>query len=350
MQINLLKNDFRQHKKYIDGKFKTKKEIVEMLRAEGKDDIYHVLSFGGGTQSSHLLEDHLQGKVHYDFIVFSDTGAEPEFIHEQVAWWQKRQKKMGNTTPFIITHHNSMVDGLEEMLWRYLETDYHRFQMPLFFNKLDDHGNEIPAGMTPRQCTIDFKIIPVKQAVRQRVLKKYGLTPRQRFPKNVAIVQDIGFSFDELNRVSMWRSPQYKYVYMTYPLVEQGLTTEDSINFLKDNNFPERRSRCYFCPFNCGADRGIGMDWEEIINDEPLSFLKACYFDDRMRTILGVGAKRLTSIPYFHYSRKPLTDVFENEFHEYSKKFRGEFDEWIHHWHKVIGERYIQKKMLEVGL
>lgn len=331
---------YTQQKKYLDGKFKSKKEIVEMLKADGKDDIYHVLSFGGGTQSAHLLEDHLQGKIHYDFIVFSDTGAEPEFIHKQVEWWQRRQKSLGNTTPFIVTHHKSMHGGLEEMLWRYIETDYQRFQMPLYFSKIDDEGNEIPAGITPRQCTIDFKIIPVKQAVRNRIMDKYGLEPRQRFPSNVAIVQDIGFSFDELNRVSMWRSPQYKYVYMTYPLVEQGLTTKDSIEFLAANGFPEKRSRCYLCPFNCSSDRGIGMDWEEIIQEEPLSFLKACYFDSRLRELLSRGEKRLTSIPYFHYSRTPLKDVFSDEYESVVLTHGCELKEWKARWSELIEKKY----------
>lgn len=311
-----------------------------MLKADGKDDIYHVLSFGGGTQSAHLLEDHLQGKIHYDFIVFSDTGAEPEFIHKQVEWWQRRQKSLGNTTPFIVTHHKSMHGGLEEMLWRYIETDYQRFQMPLYFSKIDDEGNEIPAGITPRQCTIDFKIIPVKQAVRNRIMDKYGLEPRQRFPSNVAIVQDIGFSFDELNRVSMWKSPQYKYVYMTYPLVEQGLTTKDSIKFLAANAFPDKRSRCYLCPFNCSSDRGIGMDWEEIIHEEPLSFLKACYFDSRLRELLKRGEKRLTSIPYFHYSRIPLKEVFNEEYEALVSTHGCKLNEWQAHWSELIEKKY----------
>jgi hypothetical protein len=340
MQLDLFENDYTLHKKYIDGTFKTKQEIVEMLKSEGKNDIYYVLSFGGGTQSAHLLEDHLQGKIHYDYIVFSDTGAEPDFIRRQVEWWQKRQKECGNTTPFIVTGHNSMSGGLEEMLWRYIETDYQRFQMPLYFSKLDELGNEISAGMTPRQCTIDFKIIPVKQAVRKKIMEKYGLGPKQRFPSNVAIVQDIGFSFDELNRVNTWQSPQYKYIYMTYPLVEQGLTTKDSIDFLIANNFPEKRSRCYFCPFNCGSDRAIGMDWEEVIQEEPLSFLKACYFDDRLRATLKSGVKRLTSIPYFHYSRKPLTEIFSEEFEVAKEKHGIELDEWLNEWFDYIEKQY----------
>src|SRR5690625_245856 len=332
---------FKQHKKYINGVFKTKQEIIDHCHKQGKNDIYHVLSFGAGTQSTHLLEEHFKGNIHYDYIVFSDTGAEPDFIHQQVDWWKERQKEYGNTTPFITTHHNSMVNGLEEMLFRYILTDYQRFQMPLYFNRVDpETGEEVQAGMTPRQCTVDFKIIPVKQAVRQMILKKYGLKPRQRFPQNVAIIQDIGFSYDELNRVSTWQSPQYKYIYMSYPLVEMGLSTQDSIDYLADNNFPLRRSRCYFCPFNCGSDRAIGMDWEEIIEDEPLSFLKAVYFDDKLRRTVKSGNKKLRNIPYFHYSRKPLNEVFPDEFRAIAIKYYSEFKAWEKEWISFISDKY----------
>lgn len=320
--------------------FKSKQEIIDHLKEQGKTDIYHVLSFGAGTQSTHLLEEHFKGNIHYDYIVFSDTGAEPQFIHDQVAWWKERQKEYGNTTPFITTSHNSMKKGLEEMLFRYILTDYQRFQMPLYFNKLDENGNEIPAGMTPRQCTVDFKIIPVKQAVRKMIMQRYGLKPKQRFPDNVAIIQDIGFSFDELNRVSTWRSPQYKYIFMAYPLIEEGLSTQDSIDYLAENNFPMKRSRCYFCPFNCGADRSIGMDWEEIIREEPLSFLKAVYFDEKLRNVVRAGKKNLHHIPYFHYSRKPLKEVYCKEYKEIKRKYKKEFDAWLDYWTSFIKEKY----------
>lgn len=340
VQLELLQNnDFRKHKKYLNGTFKTKQEIVDLLKSEGKTDIYFVLSFGGGTQSTHLLEEHFKGNIHYDYIVFSDTGAEPEFIHQQVAWWKERQKEYGNTTPFITTHHNSMVNGLEEMLFRYILTDYQRFQMPLYFNKIDpETGEEVQAGMTPRQCTVDFKIIPVKQAVRHEIMRKYGLKPGQRFPEHAAIIQDIGFSSDEINRVSTWRSPQYKYVFMAYPLIEKGLTTQDSIDFLKDNGFPDKRSRCYFCPFNCDKS---GMDWNEIISEVPLSFLKACWFDENLRFVVKTGKKNLRNIPYFHYSRRPLKEVFPDEFYEINEKFKEEFDEWLDWWIRFIKENYM---------
>src|SRR5699024_8176509 len=152
------------------------------------------LSFGAGTQSTHLLEQHLRGEIDYDFIIFSDTGAEPQFIHEQVKWWQDRQRACGNKTPFIQTHHTSMSGGLEEMLMRYIHTDYQRFQMPVFFNHIDEvTGEEIKGGMFPRQCSVDFKIIPVKQTARNKVMKEIGLKRTQRIPDDIGFVFDIGF-------------------------------------------------------------------------------------------------------------------------------------------------------------
>lgn len=333
--------DFRQHEKYQNGVFKTKSEIEDYLKNKGYEKIYYVLSFGGGTQSTHLLEEHFRGNIYYDFICFSDTGAEPDFIHEQVAWWKDRQKEVGNNTPFIITHHNSMHGGLEEMLHRYIETDYQRFQMPVFCNTIDEETEEeVHAGMMPRQCTVDFKIIPVKQTIRRRILKEHGLGPRQRFPKNTAIIQDIGFSVDEINRVSTWKSPQYKYIYMAYPLIEQGLTTPDSINFLKENGFPEKRSRCYFCPFNCD-NRDIGMDWYEIIEDEPESFLKAVYFDDKIREVQATGTKNMRSIPYLHHTRIPLRDAYPTETKQVSMKYQEEFNKWLTRWKSFIKDKYV---------
>lgn len=158
LQLELLKdNDYRQHKKFQNGVFKTKEEIIDIATAAGRTKIFKVLSFGGGTQSSHLLESHFRGEIDYDYIVFSDTGAEPQFIHEQVAWWQQRQREIGNSTPFLVTTHNSMNRGLEVMLMRYIHTNYQRFQMPLYFKKVDQETGELKnGGLMPRQCTGDF--------------------------------------------------------------------------------------------------------------------------------------------------------------------------------------------------
>jgi len=329
--------DFRTHKKYKDGVFKTKQEIEQELHQKGIEHIYYVLSFGGGTQSAHLLEEHLQGKRHYDFIIFSDTGAEPQFIHDQIEWWKRRQTQYQNTTPFIITHHQSMEKGLEEMLMRYIHTDYQRFQMPLYFNRIDEYGHEQKAGIMPRQCTVDFKIIPVKQTARRLVMEKHGLSPHQRMPSHIAFIIDIGFSYDEIHRISTYRSPQYKYMYLSYPLVEQHVSTQESIDFLLAHNMPSKRSRCYLCPFNCDIE---GMSWTEIIEQEPLSFLKACYFDEELRKAQRSGNKSMKSVPYFHYTRRPLKEVYQKEYEQLQQVYQGEFQQWLDTWMMDLEHKY----------
>lgn len=340
--MELLKDDFRQHKKYVNGILKTKDEIIEIAKAEGRTKIVRVLSFGGGTQSSHLLDMHFDGLIDYDYIVFSDTGAEPQFIHDQVTWWRKRQQEVGNTTPFIVTTHNSMQRGLEEMLMRYIYTDYQRFQMPLYFNKVTEDGEIVKGGLMPRQCTGDFKIIPVQQATRRLVKEKLDLQPRQQMPKDIAIIMDIGFSADEINRVGGYVSHQSKYIYLAYPLIEMGESTKDSIDYLQQRNYPSKRSRCYFCPFNCSGDRArdIGMDWQEIIDTEPLSFLKAVFFDEELRKIQATGNKNMRSIPYFHFSRQPLREVYEQEYNEIVMQYPDYIRFWRNDWLDFLENKY----------
>lgn len=341
-QLLLLKDDYSQHKKYINGILKTKEEIMEIAHETGRTKIFKVLSFGGGTQSSHLLDLHFKGLIDYDYIVFSDTGAEPQFIHDQVAWWQNKQKEVGNTTPFIVTTHNSMKRGLEEMLMRYIFTDYQRFQMPLYFNKVTEDGEIVKGGLMPRQCTGDFKIIPVQQATRRLIKEKIGLQPRQQMPKDIAIVMDIGFSYDEINRVGGYVSHQSKYIYLAYPLIEMGESTKDSIDYLIENDYPSKRSRCYFCPFNCSGDRArdIGMDWQEIIDTEPLSFLKAVFFDDELRRRQSTGEKNMQSIPYFHFSRTPLKEVYAEDYERIMRSNEGYIDHWKNDWLEFLWNKY----------
>ncbi|TYA10968.1 hypothetical protein FRY98_24695 [Paenibacillus faecis] len=333
--------DFRSHKKFKNRIFREKAELELELRQQGRDEIVYVLSFGGGTQSAHLLEQHLQGRIHYDYIIFSDTGAEPQFIHEQVEWWRARQRSFGNKTPFIIARHSIMKGGLEEMLMRWILTDYQRFQMPVYCSTLDQQTGEIkPAGMMPRQCTVDFKIIPVKQAARRMVMEKLGLEYRQKMPDHIGFIIDIGFSYDEIRRINTDQSPQFKYMRLAYPLVEENLTTSDSIRFLEENNFPMRRSRCYLCPFNCDGARDIGMDWEEIIESEPLSFLKACWFDDKLREVQKTGTKIMRSIPYLHYSRQPLKEVYPSDYTRIREANGIELEEWAIEWTACIKENH----------
>ena len=54
----LLCEELFEIKWYANGLFKTKDELIDIALSEGREKIYRVLSFGGGTQSAHLLESH----------------------------------------------------------------------------------------------------------------------------------------------------------------------------------------------------------------------------------------------------------------------------------------------------
>lgn len=295
----------------------SKQALIDRLVSEGKK-IFRVLSFGGGTQSAWLLDQHIKGHIDYDLIVFADTGAEPAFIHQQVAWWRKRTYERG--TPFRIVTHNQMRRGLEEMLFRYIFTDYDRFQMVAHCEG---------AGMLPRQCTVDFKITPVLREARRAVMGE-----RKVFPDDWVLVVDIGFAVDEQRRAKRNQSMQYKYAWLTYPMIDAGITVEESLRYLRERGYPDQRSRCYFCPFQ--SDTKLGMSWQEIIKREPFSFLKACWLDEKIREAVRSGNKRLRNLPYFHHSRQPLIDRYRDDYSRISAEYETELLVWIDEMKNLI--------------
>lgn len=301
----------------VIGLIESKQSLINRLTSEGKK-IFRVLSFGGGTQSAWLLDQYIQGRIDYDLIVFADTGAEPQFIHRQVDWWRKRVEDHG--VPFRIVTHHRMTRGLEEMLFRYIFTSYDRFQMVAYCEG---------AGMLPRQCTVDFKITPVLQEARKTVMGE-----RKVFPDDWVIVVDIGFAADERHRAKRNQSVQYKYAWLTYPMIDTGITVEESLRYLRDRGYPDQRSRCYFCPFQ--SDQKTGMSWREIIEREPLSFLKACWLDEQIRAAVRSGRKRLTTLPYFHHSRQPLAEIYRADYERIRAEHAVELAKWIEEMKKLI--------------
>lgn len=333
---------YENHKKYTEGKYVPKDKLIKMIiEKEKRTKFYYALSFGAGTQSTHLFYKHLKGEIYYDFIIWADTGAEPKFIHDQVQFWINKQKEYNNTTPFIIVKHNKMDGGLEEMLYRYFDIDlgYERFQLPIHCCKCID-GELIKIGMMKRQCTGDFKILPVQRKFRELIMKKHNIESNRNFPKDIALIMDIGFSSDEISRVSDYRSLNYKYIYLSYPLIDMDISTQESIDFLKDNNYPDKRSRCYFCPFNTCFNNSKGMDWQEIIDNEPLSFLKACYLDEKLREVQATGKKRMTSIPFFSSLRIPLKEIYDEEYNKLLPIYANDLLKWIDDWEQDIKEKY----------
>lgn len=132
--------------------------MIKQTYDDGKKHI-HVLSYGGGTQSTALLLMALKGEINGvvpDYIIFSDTGWEPKSIYE---WIDKVnnyiKKKFGRE--ILFTSSGSIRDDIIEGA----ETGK-RFASIPFFTK----NSEGKIGIARRQCTNEYKITPVNKDVR----------------------------------------------------------------------------------------------------------------------------------------------------------------------------------------
>lgn len=152
-------------------------------------------------------------------------------------------------------------------------------------------------GMLRRQCTQDFKILPIQRKVRELM----GLRPRQRGPKVPAVEQWIGISADEAWRMKPSRLP---YVVHRWPLVELGMRREGCIEWCVSHGHPRPpKSACTFCPYHDDAQ------WRDMKDNDPASFADALLVDETIRP--GVpGPKRPKDEAWFlHSDRIPLRDV-----------------------------------------
>lgn len=357
-QLELFIHTFRDTQKYQEGIFKSEEELRKEFIENGRTKIFTALSFGGGTQSSILLEQHYKNVVNgkpvtIDAIIFSDLGAEPLFIIEQVRYWMSKLEDAGDTTPFVIAKHEKMVrGGLEEAMLRYILEGSNRNLVPFHTMMVDENGEMHKGKGLNRICTTDMKIAPAQRAARKLAMEKFGYDTSAkilRTPNDVGIIFQIGYSADELRRVNRYASTSS--IYLSYPLIEQGIDTQDSIDYLNAFGLPNKRSRCYMCPFNCG-DVEKGVSWEEIIELEPLSFLKACYLEENTRNLIMNGETNVKALVYLDRRCEPLRTLYKADFEKIILQYSQEFEEWLEEWKVYIKENpypyKVGKKLVSV--
>jgi len=146
-------------------------------------------------------------------------------------------------------------------------------------------------GMIKRQCTSNYKLNPIRKAVR----KLAGYEPRQRIPHGT-VEQWIGISADEWKRSrasgEMWRVNRY-------PLIEIGMTRAGCLEWIREHGYPEPpRSACIGCPYHRDEE------WRWLRDNEPESFEDACQFDEAIRNCGGMRGQ-----VFLHAQRIPLREV-----------------------------------------
>lgn len=241
------------------------------------------LSLGAGVQSTVLLLMACDGTLPgLDYAIFADTGWEPRAVYQHLERIIPVAEAAG--IPVIqVSNGNLRADTLDPA---------HRYaSIPRYIRNPDGSG-----GMGRRQCTSEYKLAPINRKVRELLGAKPPRFPR--VPKGRVAEQWIGFSTDELGRVS--DKEQLSYVRKRYPLLELGMDRKTCERWLRRHGWTSvAKSACIGCPFH-----GNRM-WRDLRDNHPDEWADAVEFDAAIRKG-GARGLPLNGEAFLHRSRVPL--------------------------------------------
>ena len=261
---------------------------------ENSQVVYRALSLGAGVQSSVLAlllsdEDSRLTKLGYprpDCAVFADTGWEPTYVYDHLAWLEDQL-----SFPLVKVSAGDLKANIKRGL---TASGHHFVDVPLYI--LNPDGTK---GILRRQCTTHYKLRPIYREVRQRA----GGQRKRPFPRNTHAEMWLGISVDEATRM---KPSQESWVEHRWPLVDLGMSRDQCMTWFS-GRYPDRqlpRSACVICPYR--SDKS----WIEMKELEPESYDEAVRFDTWLRSGSDTPIGRLLSgRPYLHAARRPLGTV-----------------------------------------
>jgi hypothetical protein len=244
------------------------------------DKPLRILSLGAGVQSSTLALMIAHGEVPMvDAAIFADTGAEPKGVYDWLDWLESK-------LPFPV-HRVMHKDGLLENIKE--STKGGRFAGAPFYTESQTSAG----GTLRRQCTREFKVEPITQKLRQLC----GLKKGERAGKAVRVVQYLGISWDEVQRMKPSREAWIRH---EWPLIDLRMTRTHCLQWMAAKGYPlPVKSACTFCPYHNDAL------WRDMkLNDQP-SWEQAVEVDRMIRS----GVRGTSQKLYLHRSMKPLEEV-----------------------------------------
>jgi len=241
-----------------------------------------LLSLGAGVQSTTLLLMSVYGELpKLDGAVFADTGWEPRAVYEHLDRVTAAAEQAGIPV-FRVSKGNLRADAIDPV---------HRYaSVPYFI--LNPDGSD---GMGRRQCTSEYKLAPIRRKIRELLGAK--LPDCKRVPKGRLAEQWIGFSSDEIGRVSD-RQP-VAYIRSTYPLIDLGMDRKACERWLRARGWSVAKSACIGCPYH-----GNRM-WRDLRDNRPAEWADAVEFDAAIRKG-GARGTALNGTAFLHRSRVPL--------------------------------------------
>ena len=252
---------------------------------------FQVLSLGAGVQSSALLLMSCKEMLpKLDVAIFADVGWESPAVYEQLKFLTEEAAK--HDIPVVTVS----AGNLKEDYLKGIETNTRAASIPLFTKAKEGSKNE---GRLWRQCTYDYKVVPVHKYIRQELL---GLKPRQHAPKTCVVDQWMGISYDEISRV---KPSKHKFMRHIFPLIgipfamlDKEWKRSDCIAWIQDNyNIDPPRSACIGCPYHNNDE------WRRIKADPEL-WADAVQFDKDIR-----HQPKLENEAYVHRKCIPLDQL-----------------------------------------
>lgn len=257
-----------------------------MIKQQYDDDKkhVHVLSYGGGAQSTALLLMALKGEINGvipDYIIFSDTGWEPKSVYD---WIDKVNNYIKKTFGREIIFTNG--GNIREDLLNAVKHGKRVASLP--FYTLNDDGER---GMVMRQCTMEYKIQPIKRKIKELL----GYKKNERVKEIVHMWK--GISTDEIQRVKPMKE---KWLVAEHPLVDiVNMDRSACVAYVEREGLgTPPKSSCIGCPFH---DDTV---WLEMKKHDPKSWNDAVYIDKMIRNM-----PKLKSQCFLHKSCKPLDEV-----------------------------------------
>jgi hypothetical protein len=242
-----------------------------------------VLSLGAGVQSTTLLLLALEGALpQLDYAIFADTGWEPRRVYDHLG--AITAKAAGGGVPVLRVSKGNLRRDITDPAHRYAS-------IPYFVRNPD--GSE---GMGRRQCTSEYKLGPIRRKVRE--LLGAPAPDFRRVPRGRVAEQWVGFSVDEIGRVS----DKFSVRYMTtrYPLLELGMSRKDCERWLRSRGWASvAKSACIGCPLHGNRQ------WRDLRDNHPAEWADACDLDEAIRKG-GQHAAPLAGEAFLHRSRVPL--------------------------------------------
>jgi hypothetical protein len=247
------------------------------------DPTIRLLSLGAGVQSTVLALMAASGELPgLDGAVFADTGWEPRRVYQHLDRLEEVLADAGIPL-HRVSSGNLRADSLDPG---------HRYASVPYFVRNPDGT----PGMGRRQCTSEYKLAPIGRKVRELL----GATPPdfRRVPKGRTCEQWIGFSTDEIGRVS--DKDGVAYVRKRYPLLDLGMSRADCERWLRRHGWGEvAKSACIGCPFHGNRQ------WREMRDQHPDEWADAVAFDAAIRRG-GARGLPLDGEAFLHRSRVPL--------------------------------------------